>query len=107
MNLSGILVITPPQHLDATVARLNALPGVEVHYQDAASGKIVVVQEAECIRDEVDGLKRIKALPDITLAELVHHWFEEDRELIDAMAPELVDSDPLDAQRVPRFLNDA
>jgi nitrate reductase NapD len=78
MNLSGILVMTRGEYMAETAERLDNLPGVEVHYRDAAAGKIVVVQEAETVKDEVEGLKRIKALPNIVLAEMVHHWFEED-----------------------------
>ena len=104
MNLSGILVIAAPGRLEVTVERLNALDGVEVHYQDAATGKIVVVQEAAVVRDEVDGLKRIKALPDIILAEMVHHRFEDDNEILDAIPPELANEEVLDPARVPEPL---
>ena len=78
MHLSGILVVVLPDYLDATMAALYSLPGVEVHYQDAASGRIVVTQEGNSIDAEVEGLKRIKALPRVLVAEMVYHYFEDD-----------------------------
>ena len=78
MNVSGILVVVSPSELEAGIAALNGLPGVEVHHTDAATGRIVVTQEAETVNDEVDGLKRIKALPGVAMAEMVYHYLDED-----------------------------
>jgi nitrate reductase NapD len=80
MNLSGILVVVSPEYIDSTVAALHSLPGVDVHQQDAATGRIIVTQEGETIEAEVEGLKRIKALPHVLVAEMVYHYFEEDDE---------------------------
>ena len=80
LNVSGILVITPAERLQQTILRLSGLPGVDVHHTDPATGRIVVTQEADSVHAEIDGLKRIKALPHIILAEMVHHHFEEDRQ---------------------------
>ena len=55
MNLSGILVVVSPEHIDSTIATLNSLSGVEVHHQDSATGRIVVTQEEESVAAEVDG----------------------------------------------------
>ncbi len=89
MNLSGILVITAPDQVEACMAQLNALPGVDVHHSDIASGKIVATQEAEKTEDEVEGLKRIKALPGVLMAEMVYHYFEEDKALEAQMPADL------------------
>ena len=105
MNISGILVVVPPQRTEATVEHLKSLPGIDVHHIDAASGRIVITQEAESIPAEVDGLKRIRALPDIILAEMSYHYFGEDSELLDAIPPELED-ESLDTARVPPYLNE-
>lgn len=104
MNISGIYVLTSPDRLEACCADLGALPGVEVHFKDA-SGKIVVTQEAENVSSEVDGLKRIKALPHIIVAEFVNHWFEEDQELISEIPPDLDDFEGLRQARVPEYLH--
>ena len=105
MNISGILVITPPEELTNTCERLNALDGVDVHFVDQQTGRIVITQEAESIKAEVDGLKRIRALPHIILAEMSYHNFEDDRELIDALPEDLDDGSPGTVQ-VPDYLND-
>jgi nitrate reductase NapD len=104
MNISGILVVTAPEHTGNTVETLQGLPGIDVHHVDAATGRIVITQEAETISAEVDGLRRIRALPHIILAEMSYHNFEEDRELIDAIPAELENED-LDTARVPDYLN--
>ncbi len=102
MNYSGILVIVPPAELEATVVRLEELPGVEVHHRDPESGRLIVVQEAPTVGAEVDGLKRIKSLPHIVLAEMVEHHFEEDEEIINGIPDDLEDGLP----EVPEFLRD-
>ena len=85
MNVSGILVVTPVTRLDETAAALADLPGVDVHHTDPATGRLVVTQEAETVRDEMDGLKRIKVLPHIVLAEMVHHHFEGSDEMLESI----------------------
>ena len=103
MNISGILVITPAGRLQNTLEALSALPGVEVHHTDPATGRIVITQEAASIQAEVDGLKRIKALPHIILAEMIHHHFEQDRETLHEIPEDLDDAEGL--PEVPFFLN--
>ncbi|MCS6787622.1 MAG: chaperone NapD [Thiobacillaceae bacterium] len=95
MNLSGILVVTRPQHLQEVTTALAALPGVEVHQVDEPTGRIVVVQEAPDVQAEVDGLERMQRLPHVLLATMVYHYFGDETEA--AEAP----TDP-----VPAFLQD-
>jgi nitrate reductase NapD len=78
MNVSGILVIVPVAELDVALSALAALPGVDVHHTDPATGRVIVTQEAESVHREIDGLKRIKAIPQVMLAEMVHHHFEDE-----------------------------
>lgn len=105
MNISGILVVVPPERTRATIERLQDMAGIDVHHIDAASGRIVITQEAESIPAEIDGLKRIRALPGIILAEMSYHNFEDDTELLDAIPAELDDEDPGRAG-IPAFLNE-
>ncbi len=104
MNISGILVIVSPQRVESMVDQLNGLDGIDVHHIDAASGRIVITQEAESIKDEVDGLKRIRALPGIILAEMSYHNFEDDTELLQGIPVDL-DEEDLNSVRVPEYLN--
>lgn len=93
MNVSGILVVVPPSQLEEAKARLEALPGVEVHHVEPTSGRIVVVQEAGSVDEEVAALSRIKALKGVTLAEMVYHVFEETPPEWDAVPSELYRSE--------------
>lgn len=106
MNLSGILVIAQPDSQGQVVAALNALPGVEVHQVDEASGRIIAVQEAEDVHAEIEGLKRIKALPHVIMAEMVYHYIAEDERSYDAMPQELQEAqDAFETCAVPAYLN--
>ena len=107
MNLSGILIISTASKIDVLIETLNTMPGVEVHHIDRKSNKLIVVQEAESIHNEVDGLKKIKKLPGIILAEMVYHYIADD----DSLAPEKIPDDldeytGLQQSAVPAYLND-
>jgi nitrate reductase NapD len=80
------------------------LKGVDVHHCDPATGRIVVTQEAETIQAEVDGLKRIKSLPHVILAEMVYHCFEEDSDLMEKIPAEPDDLEGMSP--VPSVLNE-
>jgi len=101
MNISGILVKVTPERVESMVDHLNGLDGIDVHHIEAATGRIVITQEAETINDEVAGLKRIRALPGIILAEMSYHNFEDDNELIDAIPADLDDE-----TNIPAYLNE-
>lgn len=105
MNLSGILVISRPDRLEATVRNLKALPGVEVHLTDPSTGRIVLVQEAEDVCAEVDGLKAIQSLPNIVLAEMVYHYFEDDTRPLDEIPQELNQAQEGKDAYTPSWLN--
>ncbi len=106
MNISGILVVAGPGRLDTVKEQLGRLEGVDVHQHDPASGRIIVTLEAEDVSGEVEGLKRIKALPGIVLAEMVYHYFEDDPHPVSELPPELDEVDGLEGIRVPAALRD-
>lgn len=89
MNLSGIYVLTSIERMPAVVAALEKLPGVSVHAQDPATGRIVATVEAESTEEEVAMLKRIKGIPEVRLAEMVYHYFEDAERPGDAIPPGL------------------
>jgi nitrate reductase NapD len=106
VNLSGILVVTKPENQAQVVEALNGLEGVEVHQVDEATGRIVAVQEATDIHAEIDGVKRIKALPHVILAEMVYHYLADDERKYEDMPPELQDQQSgFDGCVVPEYLN--
>lgn len=104
MNLSGILVIAKPQWQADVVQALNGLEGVEVHQVDEAAGRIVAVQEAADIHAEIEGLKRIKAVPHVVMAEMVYHYIADDQREYETLPPELTEQDQSCA--VPAYFRD-
>ena len=106
MNFSGILVMAKPESHTQVITLLNALEGVEVHQVDAATGRIVVVQEAEDIHAEIEGVKRIKAIPGVIMAEMVYHYLADDERIYEAIPPELIEQqDGFESCAVPAYLN--
>jgi len=107
MNLSGILVVTTQKQMNTVCGLLDELEGVDVFHRDEATARIIVVQEAATVKDEVEGLKRIKKLPGIVMAEMVHHYFGGSTDEI-SMEDLPTDLDELTglATAVPAYLND-
>lgn len=77
MHFSGILVTARPEELAVAWRRVAALPGVEVHYLDPESGRIVAVLETETLEAQQEGLRRLERVPGVLTAALVEHRFEE------------------------------
>ena len=103
MNMSGILVVVSPDNFAASVDDLNHMDGIDVYHSDPETGRIVVVQEAENVGAEIQGLKRLKKLPYVRLAEMVYHYVAEDNEILDACS---IDFEQMsDELKVPAYLN--
>jgi len=77
MNLSSILVFTSAGNMHALRSQLCSLPGIEVHYQCHDSGRFIVIQEASSNEEEMDGLQRIKDLPQVMAAEMFYHYVDD------------------------------
>ena len=105
MNLSGIVVATNPAYTDEVVGSLNNINGVDVYHVDAASGRIVLVQEATTVDDEINGLKHIKSLPHVSLAEMVYHHFQDDESIPDLPEGDVPDIVPISDQVMQRLTN--
>ena len=95
MNLSGIVVAVAPQEFDDGITALNHFKNLKIYQSDQSKGQIVVVQEAENVNMEIDGLKKIKALPMVTYAEMIYHYIEDDNET-EITPPSDIDSINLD-----------
>jgi nitrate reductase NapD len=74
-NVAGILVRTRPSHLADVATILSRLPGVEVHHQEAATGRLVVTLETTTIEAQETGLTSIQGLVGVVGAALVYHCF--------------------------------
>lgn len=78
VSISSVLVLSPPGQLAAITQQMAELPGVEVHYTDPVTGRVVATLEASGVEDQQDGLRRIQALPHVIQAEMAFHYCESD-----------------------------
>jgi len=78
VQYSGIVVVSRPGEHDAVARRVSALPGLEVYARHAASGRLVVVQEAAGVDAHERGLRALQALPGVVTADLVYHVADPD-----------------------------
>ena len=77
MQYSGILVRLRPDDWDTGRRRLAALPDIEVHHEEAETGRIIVVVESDGLSGHENALKAIRDLPGVILAEPVYHYAPE------------------------------
>lgn len=75
MNISGLLIHTEPQRAESVRARLEQLPGVEVHAVTAA-GQLVVTVEGNGEREVAQTFDRLNAILGVHATTLVYHHFE-------------------------------
>jgi len=84
VHYSGILVVTDPERMNACAGQIEDLAGVEVRHRYPDEGRMILVQESESVEDQEQGLRTIRAISGVQLAELVYHHVdrnvpEEDR----------------------------
>jgi nitrate reductase NapD len=70
-SVSGLCLMIRPGHLDDVESSLAALDWIEVHARDAATGRLIVVQEHQTIGEHQEGLRRLQAVPHVLSADLV------------------------------------
>lgn len=75
MNISGIVVHASPDKIDMIRARLEEIPGVEVHAA-STEGKMVVTIEKPADREVADIFEEISRIPGILSTAMVYHHFE-------------------------------
>ena len=72
-SVSGLCVMVRPEHLDDVESSLAVLDWVEVYARDETTGRLIVVQEHQTIKEHQDGLRRLQAVPHVLTADLVVH----------------------------------
>lgn len=75
MNISGLLIYAQPQRAENVRARLEQLPGVEVHAV-TADGQLVVTVEGNGEQEMTQTFDRLNAVPGVHAATLVYHHSE-------------------------------
>jgi len=98
MNISAILVCTPPEHLLPFQESLNALPWAEVHHVEE-DGRMIVIVEGENTEEDLARIKALKAMPHAISATMIQYCFEDEmQEMWDA-------THQADPEHIPQYLD--
>ncbi len=97
MNISSIVVQTVPKYLEEVVKDLKACEVCDYHMHDE-KGRIIVTIEGNGVKEELEKLRVIEAIPHVVAADMQMAYSED--ELNEHM--EILDN----ADAVPKMLND-
>jgi len=97
MNISSIVIQTLPKHLDSVIENLKKSGVCDYHFHDE-KGRIIVTIEGEGVKEELEKLRVIEAIPHIIAADMQMAYSED--ELDEHM--EIINN----ADAVPRILKD-
>jgi nitrate reductase NapD len=97
MNISSIVVQTVPKFLDEVVENLKNCEVCDYHMHDE-KGRIIITIEGEGVKEELEKLRVIEAIPHVVAADMQMAYSED--ELNEHM--EVLDN----ADAVPKMLND-
>jgi len=97
MNISSIVVQTVPKYLDEVVESLKSCEVCDYHMHDE-KGRIIITIEGEGVKEELEKLRVIEAIPHVVAADMQMAYSED--ELDEHM--EVLDN----ADAVPKMLND-
>lgn len=85
MNISGVLVRSYPENIDAVCRCLEELAGVEVHGVNP-DGRLVVTVEDETERAMADTVVGMQNLPGVLSASMIYHQYEEEPDLQETLS---------------------
>jgi len=77
--VSGVLVVSQPEHQSQVRSALEMLPWAEVHHEEP-NGRLVITIESDDTDQAMARLQEVKDLPRVMLAEMVQHHVEDDCE---------------------------
>ncbi len=98
MNLSSIVVLTKPEHLEEIINTIKSSDDYEYHLHDE-KGRIIVTIEGKDTDEEIGKLMKLQALPHVISAEMVFAYSEDE---LEQAREELENSD----DNIPTWLND-
>ncbi len=97
MNISSIVVQTVPLYLDEVVEALKNCEACDYHMHDEL-GRIIITIEGNGVKEELEKLRVIEAIPHVVSAEMQMAYSEDELdEHIDILN---------NAEIVPKVLND-
>ena len=76
MDISGVLVRTSPDNIEAVSEALSRLEGVEVHGANQ-DGRMVVTIERDNSGQAADLLVQLHNVPGVLSASMIYHQFED------------------------------
>ncbi len=74
VHIASAVVLARPGLSNQVAKRLAALPGVELHGENAGDGRMVVSVEGERYRDVADALMKIRDTEGVISSELVFQY---------------------------------
>lgn len=80
MHYSGILVITDPGRMNECAAQIDDLAGVEVRLRYPDDDRMILVQESETPEGQEQGLRAIRAILGVRLANPIYVMGSENEE---------------------------
>lgn len=78
MRIVSLVMRVAPAHIPATAQALNSIPGVQVHAQDAAVGKVILTVEDGNGYSTADSILAAHKIPHVLSATLAYEYSEDD-----------------------------
>jgi len=75
-HICGVLLMTRPENAPLVEKALHAMPGVELHGNDA--GRLIVTVEGDAYRGCADTITALSTLEGVASSSLVYHQIEND-----------------------------
>ena len=75
MMISGVLVVSKPEHQSQVGTALEVFPWAEIHHRHP-DGRMVITIEAHHTDQAIARLREVKELPGVILAEMVEHHLD-------------------------------
>lgn len=97
MNISSIVVQTKPEHLEKVLKDIKECEVCDYHLHDE-KGRIIITIEGESVKEELEKLHVIEAIPHVIAADMQMAYSEDE---LDKHIEVLENSDA-----VPKVLND-
>lgn len=76
-HVSGLLLATSPGHLKQVARLVTAIPGVDVHLQDAAGARLVLTLETATAKELEAACAALAAVPQVQSVSLTCHYVDE------------------------------
>ena len=73
MNLSALLIHSPPAKIPDLISLIQSFPWAKSHHHDE-QGRLIVTIEAENLKEDQNHLEEIQQLPGVISAEVVEFW---------------------------------